>query len=194
MLRTVSYPGELKDYIMIFDDVLDKETCSGIISEYEKSSLWSVAGVGVENKVDSQTRNCDALHISSAKVIEENPDLRKTLDDKIFNAVSGCLNNYKQKFPALFVTKDTGYELLRYKTAGFYIEHIDHFEERQRAVTVSIILNDNFEGGEFSFFNKEIVVPAKTGQAIMFPSNFMFPHGVMPVRFGKRYAIVTWFF
>ena len=31
------------------------------------------------------------------------------------------------------------------------------------------------------------------GDALMFPSNFMYPHEVMPVTKGTRYSIITWF-
>jgi predicted 2-oxoglutarate/Fe(II)-dependent dioxygenase YbiX len=54
-------------------------------------------------------------------------------------------------------------------------------------------LNDDFEGGEFVFFNKELKYKLEKGDAIMFPSNFMYPHEVMPVTQGTRYSIITWF-
>ena len=31
------------------------------------------------------------------------------------------------------------------------------------------------------------------GDAIMFPSNFMYPHEIMPVTKGTRYSAITWF-
>ena len=49
------------------------------------------------------------------------------------------------------------------------------------------------KGGEFSFFNNTLVYSLKKGSAIMFPSNFLYPHSVLPVINGTRYSIVTWF-
>ena len=36
-------------------------------------------------------------------------------------------------------------------------------------------------------------IKLKKGDAIMFPSNFMYPHEIMPVTQGTRYSIITWF-
>jgi predicted 2-oxoglutarate/Fe(II)-dependent dioxygenase YbiX len=54
-------------------------------------------------------------------------------------------------------------------------------------------LNDNFEGGEFSFFDEDLRYKIPKGAALMFPSNFMYPHQIMPVTKGVRYSIITWF-
>jgi len=56
----------------------------------------------------------------------------------------------------------------------------------------SFLLNDDYEGGNFSFFNKEYILEKKTGSAIVFPSNFCFPHAVLPVTKGDRHAVITW--
>ena len=53
--------------------------------------------------------------------------------------------------------------------------------------------DDDFDGGEFSFFNQEKIINPLKGSAIMFPSNFMFPHEVLPVTKGIRYSMITWF-
>ena len=36
-------------------------------------------------------------------------------------------------------------------------------------------------------------IKLKKADAIMFPSNFMYPHEIMPVTQGTRYSIITWF-
>ena len=36
-------------------------------------------------------------------------------------------------------------------------------------------------------------VELKTGDLVMFPSNFMYPHSVQPILSGTRYSIVCWF-
>jgi predicted 2-oxoglutarate/Fe(II)-dependent dioxygenase YbiX len=65
--------------------------------------------------------------------------------------------------------------------------------KQPRAVSCSFALNDNYEGGEFAFWNKEKKVVLKKGSVLMFPSNFMYPHEIMPVTKGTRYSIITWF-
>ena len=41
-------------------------------------------------------------------------------------------------------------------------------------------------------FNKEYILEKKTGSAIVFPSNFCFPHAVLPVTKGDRHVVITW--
>ena len=54
------------------------------------------------------------------------------------------------------------------------------------------IINDNFKGGEFAFFGGEYKIPKKKGSALIFPSNFCYPHAVLPVSGGDRHAVITW--
>ena len=138
-------------------------------------------------------RDCYTIGASDPTSIEQNKDVRQSLDDKMFSYVSLALDKYKQTFNYCNSTADTGYSLLRYKKSGKYGEHIDHFEEQPRELSCSFILNDDFDGGEFSFFNQEKIINPLKGSAIMFPSNFMFPHEVLPVTKGIRYSMITWF-
>ena len=61
---------------------------------------------------------------------------------------------------------------------------------KTRKLSMSIILNDDFEGGEFEFFEKG-VVKSKRGTIIVFPSYML--HRVRPVTKGTRYSLVAWF-
>jgi len=53
-----------------------------------------------------------------------------------------------------------------------------------------LFLNDDYEGGEFIVAG-EIFFPKK-GSAIIFPSNFMYPHEVGIVTKGIRWSVLTW--
>jgi predicted 2-oxoglutarate/Fe(II)-dependent dioxygenase YbiX len=99
---------------------------------------------------------------------------------------------YREKHPLFNIDIDTGYQLLRYQEGQFYVQHTDSFKAEQRSVSCSIQLNEDYEGGEFAFFNREIMMRTGVGSVIMFPSNFMYPHEVMPVQKGTRYSIITW--
>tara|TARA_R100001163_G_C5051132_1_gene187911 strand:- start:1371 stop:1709 length:339 start_codon:yes stop_codon:yes gene_type:complete len=74
-----------------------------------------------------------------------------------------------------------------------YKEHVDFSHAKQpRILTCSLILNDNYNGGDFSFFEGEYIVTKKSCSAVVFPSNFCFPHAITPVSNGDRHAIITW--
>ena len=66
-----------------------------------------------------------------------------------------------------------------------------------RKISMSIILNDNFEGGAFEFasYGKEecniTPIEAKAGDIIFFTSGM--EHRVAPVTKGVRYSLVNWF-
>ena len=37
-----------------------------------------------------------------------------------------------------------------------------------------------------------IKIPVKQGSLVIWPSSFQYPHGVLPVTKGERYAVVSW--
>ena len=58
-------------------------------------------------------------------------------------------------------------------------------------LSIIIGLNDNYKGGEFIMF-KDKEYKIESGDIIIFPSNFLYPHKVMPVTKGIRYSAVSW--
>ena len=184
--------NKLEDYIYIVKNALSHEVCNEILDEFTNSDEWTdtVVGNGVIKK---NIRNCQTIVISYPHVIQKNKDIRHGLDNAIFDGASKCIQEYNNKFPHCKIEEDSGYELLKYPKGCFYTEHTDSFKARPRAVSCSFILNDDFEGGEFAFFDREIKYKLEKGDALLFPSNFMYPHEVMPVTKGTRYSIITWF-
>lgn len=184
--------SNISDYIILIKNVLSNEVCNKILDEFVNSDEWIDTVVG-SGQVEKTIRNCQTILISYPHVIQKNKDIRHKLDVAIFDGASKCIKEYNTKFPHCKIEEDSGYELLKYPEGCFYIEHTDSFKARPRAVSCSFILNDDFEGGEFAFFNKELKYRLEKGDALLFPSNFMYPHEVMPVTKGTRYSIITWF-
>jgi hypothetical protein len=185
--------SQLEDYIKVFDDVLSNNLCDQILKEYKDSTDWRPASVGKEAVVDKNTRNVDVIGLSFREIIAKNPEIRKYLDDAIFDSAGNAIRQYNECFPEAKIEEDSGYELLRYGAGQFYKQHTDSFKLRPRAVSCSFCLNDDYEGGEWSFWDGKKIIKGKKGSVIMFPSNFMYPHGILPVTKGIRYSIITWF-
>ena len=88
-------------------------------------------------------------------------------------------------------------QIVHYKApSNGYNYHIDIGAEgtaASRKVSVSIILNDEYEGGEICFRTSEEGTCQKpeTGNVIAFSS--FIPHKINPVTSGERYAVVVWF-
>ena len=183
--------SKLEDFIQVFDDVLSPKNCNLILDEYKNSSEWLDTRTG-DGEVSKNTRNCTEISISSQHILEQNFDVRKNLDDAVFESVRNVISNYNNLIPTFRIDIDTGYQLLRYKEGEFYIQHTDSFKEQQRSLSCSIQLNEDYEGGEFALFDREMMIRTSHGSAIVFPSNFMYPHEIMPVIKGTRYSIITW--
>jgi hypothetical protein len=86
----------------------------------------------------------------------------------------------------------------RYKETRLMAEHCDHihsmFDGEIKGVptmTALGLLNDDFRGGELVFFG-DTIIPFKSGEILVFPSCFLFPHRVDPVVEGIRYSFVSW--
>lgn len=189
---------KLSDLIQVFENLIPEELCDEIICEYAADDEWQYSEISKNNerKKDFEIRNCKILSISDFNN-QKNTLTRKNIDSKIFNLTKTIVIDISEKFLNFSITGDSGFELLKYEVGGFYTQHVDSFSDskvtRGRLFSCSIILNDDYEGGEFAFFDRELKYKLKKGSAIVFPSNYLFPHEIMPVTSGTRYSIITWF-
>jgi len=182
----------INDYIVTFDGVITDALCDAILEEFSDENEWQKTILG-DGQINDKVRTAETVIISYPQVIDKNPKVRAKLDKYVFASAGFAIKKYNEKFDNCKIEEDSGYELLRYKEGQFYIQHTDSFKDRPRAVSCSFALNDDYEGGEFAFFDRELVYKLKKGSCIMFPSNFMYPHEIMPVISGTRYSIITWF-
>jgi predicted 2-oxoglutarate/Fe(II)-dependent dioxygenase YbiX len=182
----------LDDYVVFLEKFIPDELCDRILNEYKNDEDWSSAQTG--GGLSENIRNCSVINMSERSVISANLEVRSKIDEEMYEWVAKILQEYEIRFPHLLleIKEDSGYELLRYSEGQFYTEHTDHFKEQPRTLSVSINLNDDYDGGEFAFFDREIIAKNPKGSVIVFPSNFMYPHEVMPVTKGTRYSIITW--
>tara|TARA_R100000541_G_scaffold560_1_gene3776 strand:- start:944 stop:1468 length:525 start_codon:yes stop_codon:yes gene_type:complete len=172
----------MNKFIKCYEDILDNKICENIIknltvSNFEKATVS-------RDEINFKTRRCF-----------QKP-LKPEFDEDVFKAVGKVLERYVSDIPFLDTLKyeDSGYTHLLYreKDKGEYIYHVDDSKYLTRTLSCSIILNDNFEGGCFSFLNNKQVIKPIQGSAIIFPSNFCFPHAITPVTKGNRHSIITW--
>jgi hypothetical protein len=181
---------KLEDFIHVFDNVLPKNICEDILKEYKNSEDWNFAATAVGVNLDM--RNCRQILTSDSGILSKNLEVRTNLDEQIYQGVKTAGIKYAEIHQNFNISIDTGYSLLEYTEGQFYVQHTDSFKEQQRSVSCSIQLNDDYIGGEFAFMDRSIMIRALPGSAIMFPSNFMYPHEIMPVKKGTRYSIITW--
>jgi len=192
-----------------FIGALDKKTCNKIRN--------AAKGKWKKSKVNDIT---DEERISGAKPI---PDINKkvrisdivwTTDQWIYDTIwpymLGANENAGWKYDIRFAES---MQITRYKKGGFYNFHIDgngdhlsaydlpdneFMHGHVRKLSMTVLLNENYEGGEFQFATLEkekceIRTPEfnKTGSIVVFPSGM--EHRVAPVTKGIRYSLVVWF-
>jgi len=198
----------------VFEGELDKNTCNKIIQlgdgKWEESLVSNdleitdeerVSGRNVEYNTDHNVRKCSIAWIDD-----------QWLYDLVFSYIAGANNNSGWKYDIQVVER---LQLTRYSGGEFYNFHIDgdgdHLAISKnpvneflngyvRKLSMSIMLNDDYEGGEFQFaeyrngegFITTVPDNNRLGTIITFPSGV--EHRVTPVTRGTRYSLVCWFY
>jgi hypothetical protein len=180
----------LIDYIKIFDIDLDPNLLNKIESI---SNFFNPAMTG---SGDKEYRRCKDLWINEQVVTELGlPSVFCEIYGSLKTGVDQSLELYSLEFSNAkeSVLKEyQGLHILRYDLGDNYKIHVDDFGKHAfRRLSVSIQLNDDFVGGEFEFFGSA-KYQLKKNQAIVFPSNWMYPHRITPITHGTRWSTVTW--
>ncbi len=87
-------------------------------------------------------------------------------------------------------------QILRYQQHQQYKWHTDQFPQRQhelhsRELSIVLYLTSEFTGGRTCLPNG--CYKPRPGQALVFPSNWCFPHSAEPVESGTKIVSVAWF-
>jgi predicted 2-oxoglutarate/Fe(II)-dependent dioxygenase YbiX len=173
-------------YIKYYKNVVAENLCNSLINynfPYEASKY--------------QTHDSGAI-VKQERVKMSDAWIKK--ESVFYTAVKACFEEvivkYKTDFPLFSVGRTTDFRINKYGKGGFMSRHVDniHHSHGQQygypQVSALLYLNDDYDGGEFYVADKKFC-PIK-GSAIIFPSNFMFPHEAKPVTKGTRWSIVTW--
>lgn len=182
----------LRPYVVVLENVLSTDFCDQVVTEFSTSDEWKFARVGGQSEVDRDTRNVDVVELSQRKTLQKNAVVRGEIEQTLFAAGLMIVRQYQRLFPFCRIVQGQGFELLRYHTGGFYRTHTDSFKQVPRSLSCSFALNDDFGGGDWSFFCGGYTLRPPKGSALLFPSNFLFPHEILEVTSGTRYAVVTW--
>ena len=184
---------KLDKYIHVFNDAISSDFCDEIIEEYDDPEDWKPGTIN-DYEVNDY-RKCEVVYLSQDEILEKNLKTRKKIDERLFNIITDHLKIYLKNYDSLGyvqIKEDTGYMLLRYQTGDYVKKHVDTSSEQHRTLSCSLILNDNYDGGDFTFFEGEYKISKSACSAIVFPSNFCFPHAITPVTNGDRHVILTW--
>ena len=195
----------------VFEETLDKKTCNKI--KKLAQGKWEPPSVNTSKEITDEERK-------TGPKLDYKPDHKIRISEIIW-ANDQWL--YDILWPYMLQANDkAGWkyhikyaescQITRYKKGGFYNFHRDGFGDHLsaydmpdneflhghvRKLSMSVMLNDNFEGGAFEFasYNKEkcniTSIEASAGSIIVFPSSM--EHRVALVTEGIRYSVVCWF-
>ena len=199
-------PTQLSDHSPRFDEKyslyeIDKEICQKILNLVQ--GRWQESKVEAEEVTEYVTN--DNLRTSDIFWTKEQwvVDLLWT-----YMRHTNCFTGKRWAIDAVETMQIT-----RYREKDFYDFHIDgrgdHHAKyfavenelmhgKVRKMSMTVLLNDDYEGGEFQFAVCEKgrfeVIPVEeksTGTIIVFPSTM--EHRVTPVTKGTRYSLASWY-
>jgi len=189
------------DLIHVNPNALSKKVCKDIIKRFEKD--------------DRKKQGIDPTRVGSgvignSKDVKKCVDLRisnledwKDIDNILFKSSDDNLKEYLEKIKVsntIFFNsnklQDSGYLVKRYKPGDYFLWHSDRSYNNSgwsRVVACVWYLNDITEGGYTEFAHGRKIYP-KTGQLIMFPTSWTFPHRAVTPKVDTKYVITSFLY
>lgn len=177
----------------VFQNVISEEICKQIIDL--GNNKWKQATIGDKNaldvgKIDTKTRETDVAWSN---------------DDWLYEVCWHYLHTANRNSNWNFeISSCEPMQITKYKKNGHYEFHQDgngfsrydntenkFLHNKTRKLSMTIVLNEDYEGGEFEFFQDINLIKEKMGTVIVFPSYMV--HKVRPITKGTRYSLVAWF-
>jgi predicted 2-oxoglutarate/Fe(II)-dependent dioxygenase YbiX len=169
--------------ITIADDVFD--TIHQLINQYTNFQQAGAYSYDGKNKTPSDRRNSKAHLFYDTKLIDVIEEIIRTVNIE-----------YDWNF---HLTSFEETQHIQYNEGCFFNWHIDENNwtpgknkfNLMRKLSFTILLNDEFTGGEFDVFTtKEQTIPLKKKDMLIFHSDIL--HQVRPILSGTRYALAGW--
>ena len=105
----------------------------------------------------------------------------------ITNYVLHVQKNICPTYDDSLIRKSSNIRILKYDVGECIKDHTDVSPLNRASCTLN--LNEDYEGGEFRFFDGRVKHAFKTGDAMLFPAEPIWVHGTEPVTKGTRYSI-----
>ena len=187
---------KLESYIKVYDNVISPKIISSII-KYSMTQDFKEAGVGNNNNINKNKRDVKAYSLMDW---ECGSKTKIHWCNYLLSVIRNYYNSYEKEFANSYGTclnSIRTLEVLKYEVGGHYKPHVDHFEGFPRVLSAILLLNDDYEGGELEFSDPttsklSVRIESQSGRLIIWPSCFLYPHGVKPITKGTRYSIVSW--
>lgn len=187
----VSFEGVMEDPAQF---ILDLEGLVEINNLTWTEAQQSEGKEGSQQEVKKSSRNCKAISLPRFDSLPE--DQKRGSSYAVHQLLNDTLNPlldvYSSMYSAPHWKINEGWQLLKYGSDNYFVNHYDDSKQYPRTMSMSFYLNDDYEGGEIEFSRFDLKIKPNANQAIFFPSNYVYNHTVHPVTSGTRYAVVGW--
>ena len=182
----------LQHYVKHFKDRMDKNLCDTLVREMNEIQFEQHKFHNVTTGEDHTRSGSKELSVSW----DDCPS-RPILSEKIWYIIKDYLTYVDMPW----FTSWSGFTSPRFnkydsdKMMDLHCDHIHNmFDGEKRGIpilSVLGVLNDDYKGGEFIMFD-DTEVKFDRGDILVFPSLFLYPHKVQPVKSGTRYSYISW--
>jgi predicted 2-oxoglutarate/Fe(II)-dependent dioxygenase YbiX len=189
------------DYVTV-ENLMSKEFCKDFLKLTDKQEWKKHRWTYSNEPFKEQSHKEKELDIQSTTVEMQNvlnPYIQRATEiymDKFHE--DGLVNSGNKDERIWIVSEFTSPRLNKYEVGTKMRKHYDHihscFEDRKGIPVISLVgvFNDDYEGGKFMLRDTEYVL--KTGDILIMPSVFLYPHEVTEITKGTRYSFVAWAF
>ena len=189
----MSYDYKILDQKYHLKGLINKDMCKKLIQFYEDKKHMAIPEASY--KFDEGKRLADNFSCLNISELRNNEGFEEPHKIILFY-INLVLTNYEEyirtsglspNFKNIFMTKTNNIRILKYKVGECIKDHSDVDTTTRGSLTIN--LNDDYEGGEFRFFGGQEKVRLSTGEAMLFPAEPIWIHGTEPVIKGVRYTI-----
>lgn len=186
---------KIKDLIYRQNNLVPKDKCKYFIDVFEKYKDKSnfEHSLKYTEKKNNQLilDNFKSLNLSQFYEIDEVKEAADLaafyINIVILNYTNFLKINISKFITNKFINKTSNIRILKYSVGDSIIDHLDVDQTIRASCTLN--LNEEYEGGEFTFFSGKHIETFKTGDGMIFPAEPIWIHGTKPVLSGTRYAI-----
>jgi len=184
---------KITDLKFHIDKLVPKDVCKYFIDFYEKNSEISLSETSYKYKTKKpEVDNFKCIHLTyhslkDKKFIKPLELAKRYINIMVTNYVLHIQKNICPTFNARHISQSHNVRILKYEKGQCIKDHSDVAGDIRASCTLN--LNEDYEGGEFRFFDGQIKHSFKTGDAMIFPAEPIWIHGTEPITKGTRYSI-----
>ena len=189
----MSFDAKISDLKFHIDGLVPKDLCEYFINFYENNINYAHTESSYKYKTKKfEKDNFKCLNLSLVylknKKYKKPLELAKTyISIMITNYVLHIQKNICPTFNSRLISKSNNIRIIKYEKEECIKDHCDVGGTIRASCTLN--LNEDYEGGEFRFFDGKIKHSFKTGDAIIFPAEPIWIHGTESIKKGVRYSI-----